>query len=164
MKKLLVLSFAIASALVSQAAYLYWQIDTADVAGLVDSANASYATAYLYNTNTHDKQEIGSTEVGGGMMDSEFSLTSSQIASGNYVFYVEVMNYDGAVIGTSWKNDSWQGQTYSALASNGSIVGTAMSVPTVAVWHGGGVAAPEPTSAMMILLGLAGLALKRKQV
>lgn len=165
MKKLLVLFAVVATTYVSQAAYLYWQVDKTDVEGLVGASDTDYATVFAYNTDTHVTQKLGSMEVVDRADAIEMSIDLGSYAGNNWVYYVEVSNYASSTVhGTSLKQD-WSNseQSYTSMANN-NYIGSTLDVPTLQVWHGGAIAAPEPTSAMMILLGLAGLALKRKKV
>jgi len=114
----------------------------------------------------------------GGMLLADVS----DFSSGGYSFYVELINGDVSnwsgvdkVNVSAYQTSSFAGQlvssgnsdpiTYTGLESKG-FIGTDLSPVSMAVWHGGGSYSPvpEPTSAMLVLIGLAGLALKRRAV
>lgn len=172
MKKLLTFAFAVAAATMAQASYLYWQTSDAS------SFNGHDILGYnLYVGQTGSEF----TKISSGFMDAdgdavdlptngltggyEYIVDVSSYGSG-YSFYVEMIGYDTAIYGNGVAGTIGVGEmtSYDSLVQAGSIqvAGTALTIPHM--WTGGAVAAPEPTSAMMILLGLAGLALKRKQV
>lgn len=173
MKKLLTFAFAFAVATMAQASYLYWQtsgetsFNGHDVFGynLIAIDGQGSSTAVTTGVMNFDEDTVYPQSDGKGFEGGmDYVVDISNYGSG-YSFYVEMIGYDTAkydngigVIGVS------QTSTYDSLVQSGSIQvsGTALTIPQM--WTGGAIAAPEPTSAMMILLGLAGLALKRKQV
>lgn len=172
MKKILVMAVAVVSAAVAQASYLYWQTGTDtsfnghEIAGYqLAVTGGDSGTIYLTPTYTDgtsvDHVAAGATVFGG---DSEYKIDVSAYSGSQYAFYVELIGYDQAAYGTgTGVIGVSETQTYAQLMDKGSIVNAGLTKIPV-MWTGGSVAAPEPTSAMMILLGLAGLALKRKQV
>lgn len=175
MKKLLVLVALGFAALGSQAAYLYWQLDSS--VGLEAKDGGGYTFnghdfAYA-QIKASDGNVLISTYVDGSAIDgnidapgkTKYVVDVSSYKDSSYVFYVELIGYDSAVYGSSTGVigvTTENTYTYAALQNDGYIGTNLISIP--AAWTGGTIAAPEPTSAMMILLGLAGLALKRKQV
>lgn len=179
MKKLLFALAVAICAVSAQASYLYWQVDSSNLGalGITDSGSS-----YLFNGNTITGVNIKDAETGTALNSylvptGDTATGTDLIASGGAIwaidlntsgstanaFYVELIGYDNAVYnnGTGAIGVS---ETYATSTMKEYIGSSLVSVPA-AVWHGGGaIAAPEPTSAMMILLGLAGIALKRKQV
>lgn len=163
MKKLLSLFVSVLAVATVQASVLYWQVTRDDYSSLVDADRVNAAELFAYDLD-HGVATSAISMIATNTTDEYYTVEVGNYSSGNYAFYVEVVNYSSAgreVLGTSFGNV--EKNTYTAL-NNVSISGAGLGFNTMNVWHGGGVAAPEPTSAMMILLGLAGLALKRKQV
>ena len=74
-------------------------------------------------------------------------------------YYIEVMGYDqSTVIGVS------EGLTYEqAISQNRLIDDLSSMAASVQAWTGSSYAAPEPTSGLLLLLGGALLALKRRR-
>lgn len=171
MKKLLTFAFAVAAATMAQASYLYWQT----------SAETTFNGHEILGYNLYANSGTGFTRVTTGILDADgdaVSLTDNGLAGGyQYAidvskysdtssFYVEVIGYDEAAFGAAdiaGKIGETAPTTYADLYSKGYILtsGTALTIPNA--WTGGPVAAPEPTSAMLMLLGMAGLALKRRK-
>lgn len=178
MKKIL-FALALAFAAVSaQASYLYWQVDSSNLGtlGITDTGSS-----YLFNGNTITGVNIKDAETGTALNSylvptGDTATDTDLIASGGAIwaidlnttgstvsaFYVELIGYDSVVYGDGIGTIGVTA-TY-AVSTMKEYIGSSLHSVPAAIWHGGAVAAPEPTSAMMILLGLAGLALKRKKV
>ena len=73
-----------------------------------------------------------------------------------YAYYIELINSENAHVAYG------EALSYSDLAAQGYVSSDLPSIPTV--WHGGTFnAVPEPTSALMMLFGVAFLGLKRRK-
>lgn len=144
MKKLLVIAFVALCAVTSQASYLYWQVESsvANQYGAVGGVLMGAATAG--ETGTMIGAAIVGTVTPSFLNDSDYSS-----------FYIELFNSKNESVAVS------QGMSYSDLATMGAITMTLVSTPTV--WHGDSYAAPEPTSGLLMLLGVAALGLKRRK-
>lgn len=152
MKKVLVGVVFAFSALCSHAAYLYWQIDQSQL----DAAGIEGAKANLYVTTGGSSSPIF---MDGGAIGVGRQISVDAYSTGNYSFYVEILNYDKVVTGVSTEPTS-----YANLLAEHSIVDTTLDVPMINVWHGGAIAVPEPTSGFLMMVGLALLGLKRRKV
>jgi len=182
MNKFIVSAFAFAAAISAQASYLYWQVDATDIQEVNSWAvqgGTDWGTAILYavdedgNKTVVDYSYNGSDGAAGTGFASQSSVDLSKISgAANYSYYVELVSgaYSGSgtVSGTVIGSAS-QAMTYTQLQEADMLYDTeldASSIQQAQVWHGGSGgyrAAPEPTSAMLMLLGVAGLALRRKQ-
>ena len=155
MKKVI---FAIAAVVASaslHASYLYWQIDGSEDVSALGGAEYDGARVFAENDSTGERTYLniaygsaGDTLVNVGdkinvpLHDSVVAVFDPTTYGSGYTFYIELINYADAT-----------------------PVGTDLSPVSMAVWHGGAYSSvPEPTSAMLVLFGLAGLALRRRAV
>lgn len=156
------------------AAYLQWQVDSnagdGNTAGSFsfDSARIGYYTATeetkgktlaeLEDAGNIIKYDSAVYAADGGLMETS---ALSNINEG-YTYFIELVNYNEANI----KHVAYsEALAYSDLAAKGyvssELPSEGMRLP--ATWHGGTYnAVPEPTSALMMMLGLAFLGLKRR--
>ena len=190
MKKLLIAAVAVAVAVVAQAATFNWGTDgkTFSIAtatldeGL--TAGTHYAAATTGNANTMYNQitsyaatwayEITFTsgtdtdKISGSLTSSDFGSRAINISDLSSALVKQTdpstsVNYSIVITGTikDGKGATWD------LTSD-AIVGT-WNIPSIGdlnlgtVGPTGWTAAPEPTSGLLLLLGVAGLALKRKR-
>ena len=178
MKKLVIALVAATIAVATQAATVNWggAIDgpaVGDVAMLLwsDSAFSGAATSI-------DGTAVGATANNGGSVVSTYTLTASDIDP-KYEF-ASTYNTSGSVDGYYAILISNAAGTSASYMDMGQISGTtAMSAPTSLQFNSGWTsdsdsltmggytvavsAVPEPTSGLLLLLGMAGLALKRKR-
>ena len=165
MKKLLVLAAVVAMASASQAASYIWGFQSGEIEG----PTAAYSdadgfltggTAYLYiagslvATATQDAEafNFGAFDAGNPVSSDAVSSTAGQAYT--------------LVLRTS--DDAYE-ITYSGTSTSYEVVGMGTSttimnlVDTTPYTAGSWTAVPEPTSGLLLLLGVAGLALKRKR-
>lgn len=152
MKKCIVVFVLALVGMSAQAAYLFWQVDQTDYSTIYSGSDVEGVTLYAFNgTDVHSQNAV----VGNRM---SFDLGSS--SWDNYSFYVEVARSDGSVVATSEGN----AENYANLGAYIGSTSELSTVPMAQVWHGGAMAAPEPTSGFLMMVGLALLGLKRRKV
>lgn len=166
MKKFVAAACVMFAAMASQAEYLYWQVQYSD---------ANYFTYTVDGTTKVNAARVW--QVGGDQtktvgealleldappaMDTRGKIDLEDAAiTGNYSYYIELIHYEAGKDAISLAVS--ETRTYTDLLSAGYIETQLTKLPMA--WSGGTYVAPEPTSAMMILLGLAGLALRRKVI
>lgn len=173
MKKILLSSAIVLCAIASQASYLVWQVGsgiTADADG--SSETLSYNNANIYAVDGSGKHNrltsylqdgtLAGTDIAAPMAAPLYADIGSYSGNG-YSYYIELSNY------SQGGNNSYVASTvtpvsYTDLAGSVTTsLPTAGSLASISVWHGGSyTAAPEPTSAILMLFGAAMLGLKRK--
>ena len=187
MKKLTIVLAAIAFAFGVQAAEYSWKIQNVMQYGTTDTkitktnAGSAYLIMCMYSADTTisatmanstfsagDDKIIGSFAVGGtgGTSSLGSKLASEDYANGSY-YYVVLYNSKGAASTTAFDNYG----VGAVLTGDPTLVSP--SVPLALQWtttnqgnmnvYSPSSAAPEPTSGLLLLLGMAGLALKRKR-
>ena len=163
MKKLVLALAVIGAAIASQAAAVSWSATSVkDITG----ASAKNVTGWSVVCTIYAAD--GTTVVGTSMDDasnamSKFNGTIDGTAN-NATYYAQLVFTDAA--GNTLTSDKAMFTTDSS-ATYGEInftTGAKFAEATAKVDYAGGwVAAPEPTSGLLLLLGVAGLALRRKQ-
>ena len=189
MKKLTIMLAAIAMAVVSQAATVKWSSGTIFTPGETGAFTTTKAakSAVTYYLWTMDAATFASTTLDSivNMDKSSATATGSNSAIGNAVSYTDSSTYgngdtinwamlftytdgDGkewyiANMGSGTVDDLGSAVTFGNLASADSAYATVSgwtAMPTEPVIPGGDV--PEPTTGLLLLVGAAGLALRRK--
>ena len=189
MRTFLVAGFAMMAAMAAQASYLYWQVDTSSesvvgqslVQALVDYNKKwdpqgertevkvdDISGARLVRVDTTTS---GSTPVVlDAMPTADFNpnvkhgveIDASFIDSENYAYYIEIVANNAqpySLVAVS------QQLTYAELVSAGAVYqNSEFDTPTLAAWTGSSFsAAPEPTSGLLLMIGVGLLGLKRKR-
>ena len=157
---------ALAMSLTASAAYLYWQIDQADVAG----TGATHARVkYVDGDGVY--QYFNCEGSAGAIGTGVFSMYLDEKSTGldGYSFVIELLAYDDNSLKEIDDSRVGKVQSYSDLAKANAIVKDAgllggLGGPSVSVWHGGYdyKAIPEPAGATLLMLGVAIFGLKRK--
>ena len=178
MKKLLIIAAVAISAAVSQAATVTWTVN--NIQASPDTAAAAGWLLQLYSADTtfdYAAAKAGTITA----LDSTTSIASSTIfkASSTYgsyaaneAFSIYAVIFDAATVADA-KNyivSSTVSKSINAGGSNqtvafGNMAGTATSNMFLGkTWTATGSApVPEPTSGLLMLLGMAGLALRRRR-
>ena len=171
MKRFVALILVLAASFAANAAYLYWQIEDTDSVPGISLPSDFSGTAAMWARNDSTGEFFGNAPLtssydGGSAQyvpapdffnEYVIDLTGLGIGEG-YSFIIELKNASNETVGYS------QFMTYSDAVSSQYITsGSISDMPSVQTWHGGTYAAPEPTSAMLMLLGTAFLGLRRRQ-
>ena len=164
----------------TQASYLFWQVDsgaTIDQYALDNpdfAAGGAYARLRTFETKggSVDFQNNGIVEGVNGIYAPVDTTVAGDVSNAIQVellaensYYIELLAWDSA-------NQTYAGvgksevMTYEQLASAGYTYSNAdlTDIPKLdlKIWNGGVYTVPEPTGALMMVLGLAFLGLKRR--
>ena len=149
MKKLLVLATVIVAGIAANAASFKWS--ASGITG-TDGTGTYDGSATLYAVISDVATEVASMSVADGKIAASSSTFASDLLVGgsSYDFYFTIK--EGDYVYTSKTLNKSAQATSTTLIAFGSAPGT---------WTSSSV--PEPTSGLLMLLGMAGLALKRKR-
>ena len=157
----LISKFAVAatimlSASAASAGTLYWQVDGAD---LGESEEGWGAELWMLDTSNNSKTSL----TDGFLIDAPTGIQQADITGyddSKYRFYVELVNY---TTGASSDGYKW---SYTELYESGYVAMGAKDIPTVNAnvgAHSNFAQAPEPSSGLLLLMGGAMLALRRRR-
>jgi len=173
MKKVVVGFVVLLAAISANASFLYWQLDneatdSVNVIGTyIKDSSLTYENAaarvVIKDSDGVLVKQGDTVALSGEWYTGPYQAVSLEGLKADdlkgYSYYIEVVNSTDASIKYGYSEK----QTYTDV--KGAIADDISMVPFASVWHGGNgyKATPEPTSAMLMLLGVAGLALRRKQ-
>jgi len=176
MKKLLIAAAIVCAAAIAQAATVNWTIsgvkaegNTSPTAGwavmvfYTDVGAGSDAIVSAIQSKTAESKAFDTASLVVSMSKGKVAAKDATAAgitdtSKNYDFYFVVFNNADATTATMYAMTSALDQEYSSLDGKYAI-GGAFSASTP--WAS--TAVPEPTSGLLMLLGMAGLALRRRR-
>jgi hypothetical protein len=183
MKKLIIAAFAVAFAAATQAATVVWGGAVATVEddmGVIGEGATAYllwsSTAYLADATKLSAAAIGGTTNNGGTIVATYNITSGDagngVFEGNYYKSGSVDGYYAVLVKDPTASDKLSYYYVGNLLNTteqSSLADT--NIQLNPLWSSGEylnqggytVAVPEPTSGLLLLLGMAGLALKRKR-
>ena len=160
MKKLVIIAAVVMTTVAANAASWKWSAaniyDPTDSTAKLTGGTATLYT-YLENTDAASAVAIKTASVSSGSISSTFSDTTNTIGGNNYNFFF-VLEANGY----TFTSDT---VLKAAQATDTTTIGFG-NLKTATTTGGGWVssaAVPEPTSGLLLLLGMAGLALKRKR-
>lgn len=165
-KKILVALAVAGAAVLAQAGTLYWQVADA----------GAFSTATLYANDGTSKTRLDTPYLAQGVdLDTTFTGTETGLVQTNlgdyegsqYSFLVELVTYssDGTVTKSNWMKEF----SYDDLVSGGYVAAGGIGFPTTTEGINMGVSGsnphviPEPSSGLLLLLGGALMALRRRR-
>ena len=178
MKNFLIAGLVMLAATAAQASYLYWQVNAIDLDSAIAEYNTKFKPATMLSqddiSGAHLVQVDGNGKLTtlGSVAKSDFGEKQQSAAlpidvttvGNNYSYYIEIIsNAPGLPYEQVAKSTM---MTYNDLVTaNPNVIYTSeLSVPSLAAWTGGTyTAAPEPTSGLLVLIGVGLLGLKRKR-
>lgn len=173
MKRLLLFFVVMLAAICSQASYLYWQVSadtisddtylkshiTGDLSQYAAQIRYGGEGTGIYDYGTLAKSDGGTMSAIGG---ASYSIDLDTLGDPTgYSFYVEIFKYENNALTSVARSET---QSYASL-QNGHFIVDLMDMPNMQVWTGGAsYTIPEPNSALLIMVGMAMLGLKRRRV
>ena len=177
MKNFLIAGLVMLAATAAQASYLYWQVNASDL----NDAIAEYNTKFKPETMLTQDNISGARlvqvsgageEVIGGISTDDFGKAQPSDAlpidvttvGDNYSYYIEIISKEPGLPYEQVAKSTMKTYTELVTANPNVIYTSELDVPKLAAWTGGTyTAAPEPTSGLLVLIGVGLLGLKRKR-
>lgn len=151
MKKLILMSFVSAALMaLAEDSYLYWQVQQDSSGVEFDYAQVKADGTTVVGKGADRYLAADETGYSGGPINTYFDL--AYVGS---TFVVELLNASGDVVGRSglFEYSDIKSNIFGGTTPSGASPWTVTSLESV----------PEPTSGLLFLMGLAGLALRRKR-
>ena len=154
MKKLLILAAAIVAGVAANAASFNWQAANIYGADLTTKYSGT-ATLYAVIGGVDTVVQVANAS-SGAVAKANTGFSNDSLVAGDYYDFYFVIE-DGGKTFTSAKKENILAQATSTITVN--FGNMASATQNASNW----AAVPEPTSGLLMLLGMAGLALKRKR-
>ena len=170
MNKILLMLSVVFVATMSNASYLYWQLDDSELTGetvagaQIKDQNGNVVTVYgLSEPDEYGNVSLTAMPANTVLEGDTAYIIDTGDLNSSYSYYIELVNSSGTAVGDNSSNTI----TYSDLVnstSGGAATTAELSKTTASVWHTSGSVTNvhEPTSAMLMMFGVAFLGLKRK--
>ena len=156
--KSIVASAALMIAASASAGTLYWQVQDQDT---------EFDEAWLVRENKTDGKHdiVGVTSQADKKSTALTQTDISAWADSDYLFYVELVNYSTGNEANNWVVATGNKNGYGDLVSSGYVATGINNANAVASFAGGQnfMSAPEPSSGLLLLMGGAILALRRRR-
>jgi len=183
MKKLMILAAVICAAVVSQAATINWQLTGSGTSQknkafyIFDQATYNAQIATLLTAGTSDGtfnsllSTLSSKALASGQLDgtpyAEGSINLGDVATDSVSLYALVLNKNTTSVAAATKyylSDVATGHSYTPSTPTESVKAKLdITDKTLTTLPKSTEPIPEPTSAMLLLLGVAGMALRRRR-
>ena len=178
MKKIMIALAAVALAVSAQAASFSWKTTSSGkLYGAGTTATLATGNVYLFNSAAVTQQAVLDAVLAGSSLDTLGALSSSTVSAGAITTatfewgaagdtlnaYVAIVDGDNVFISDLKTAAGQQASTVSInfnLKSASQAVAMESTTFTTGGWY---TAVPEPTSGLLMLVGLAGLALRRRR-
>lgn len=155
--KSIVASATLMIAASASAGTLYWQVQDQDT---------EFDEAWLVRENKDGKHDIVGVASQADKKSTALTQTDiSEWADSDYLFFVELVNYTDGSEENNWVVATGNKNGYGDLVSSGYVATGINNANVVASFAGGQnfMSAPEPSSGLLLLMGGAILALRRRR-
>lgn len=178
MKNFLIAGLVMLAATAAQASYLYWQVNASDLTQAISDYNTKWNPSTTLTQDNITAARIvqvsaNGEEIKGALQKADFGgksqyfeLPADAATGGSYSYYIEIISNASGLPSQVALSET---KTYTEIVTeNPNVVftGNEMDIPQISLnaWTGGAyTAAPEPTTGLLVLIGVGLLGLKRKR-